>query len=475
MGKRIAAAMLIAVFLGGIYSWKLPTSFFWNSDWTRDLYDMVRMARGDFQIVGPALSGGLFAGPYYYWTLLPFLVLSGMNEQVVLLGNAMLFAVGAALGFMVLAGTLGIKRALGWAVVVGLNPFWITQARQPANGFTYLPLLLFVYTISFFKKSWSGLSLVMLGWCWGVLLNFHPTVSLTLVPVWIWLFSKLPQKRQFGWLVLGTFAAFVPLLAFEAKNDWPIIRGLVFNRQYEIFSQPQLNPYVESAKSAFYENFIFLGDKLGQLTNGTLWWLGGLAAIVMITLNKLPRAVRLAAAGVVVGLTLASLIVTKVYMGHYLFPVVTLAIAGMAVGISGGRLGGVLTTAVIAVNLLAWPRSLWMVSRHDGQYARRAVEAVINRGLVKPGDKFSVMGINSLPIYVPYGHEYRYYFIKSGYSPLLVNQYNRADKLLVFSEIGPLNKEQIKTWESEQFGAGYLNKAQIFTTGQVTVQVYRRE
>ncbi len=73
MSKRWWWAVVVTIGFGVIYSWRLNESFNVDSDWARDIHDVIKITQGDISLIGPPLSAGAFAGPYYYYFWYRFL------------------------------------------------------------------------------------------------------------------------------------------------------------------------------------------------------------------------------------------------------------------------------------------------------------------------------------------------------------------------------------------------------------------
>jgi hypothetical protein len=91
MTKKLLTGSLIIIFIFILYCYRLPQSLSVNTDYAKDVYAIAKMSQGHFTLLGPALSAGIFAGPYYYYLMLPGLVLSGLNPYSLALTGALLF------------------------------------------------------------------------------------------------------------------------------------------------------------------------------------------------------------------------------------------------------------------------------------------------------------------------------------------------------------------------------------------------
>jgi hypothetical protein len=456
-----------------VYSYKIEWTFNWDPDWSRDLYDIARLVRGDFQIIGPTLAGGLYAGPYYYWILAPLIALSNFNEKVVLIGNAWFFALAVSVGFSYTFQKYGLLSGLLTITLLGLNPFWVSAARHPWNGTTYLPLLLIVCLLIYFKNCWKPLDTLVYGFLWGILLNFHPATVIVLIPLSILYFHKFQGRLAFVTYFTGVLAAFGPLVLFEIKNGLPITKGLLIYHRFANFSVAS-NPSVLMAKGNFFENVWFMLNQLNIQTFGL-----GLAAVaisfilVILRTSKMPITTPIKT--LIGSIILVALIVRNVFGPHYLYPVSLLVMFTFALYLSSlksNKIKVLLLVIFIILDINLFHKNILIKSTENGTKADFAVRAVINQGLIKKDERFAVMGVKSLPIYVPYGHEYRYYFVKNGYKPQRIQNYSQANKLVVFSEMGSLAMTDLRSWETDQFGLSLAGSPTFIQAGSVHIQVY---
>ena len=85
-------SLLAILFITLFYN--LSSSFFFNTDYTRDLYRVLNITQGHPTLIGPPLSVGIFSAPYYYYFILPSLLLSGYSPYAYLIFNAIIFLAG---------------------------------------------------------------------------------------------------------------------------------------------------------------------------------------------------------------------------------------------------------------------------------------------------------------------------------------------------------------------------------------------
>src|SRR4030042_2952015 len=102
--------LTMGVFLGLLFffSYKIVNSFNYDSDFGRDLYDMLDIIQGKWRLLGPRLSfGGFISGPYYYYLFAIPLWFGHGNPEYLLYFSALLHAMSLALLFYFLLQTSG--------------------------------------------------------------------------------------------------------------------------------------------------------------------------------------------------------------------------------------------------------------------------------------------------------------------------------------------------------------------------------
>lgn len=213
--------LVFLVFLG-IYTFKLPSSFYPDTDFTRDMYEMIKIAQGKMTLIGPALRVGIFAGPYYYYLFTPILAMSHCDTNFVLYFNAFLFA--AALVYLYWK----IPKIYPVAII-GISNFYLLSARHPGNGYSYLPLLLIFVTTLFLDKDFGKVKMVFSGLLAGIIVNFHPLTIIPIIISVLYNWKRLTYKLLFG---LTFSATFLPLLFFEYKHSFVISKGFTLIRTY---------------------------------------------------------------------------------------------------------------------------------------------------------------------------------------------------------------------------------------------------
>ncbi len=179
-----------------------------------------------FTLLGPTASvGGFFLGPVYYYFMLPFVWISGLNPagaavMVALFGIATIYVV-YRLGRDVCDEWVGLTAASLYCV----SPLVIAYSRSSWNPnlvpfFSTLVILLCWHAVVNHKPKllfWIGVSL-------GVGLQLHYLFLFMFPVVAVWFLIYGHEKKWLGYYLLG-IAGFVigygPFLAFELRHGFP--------------------------------------------------------------------------------------------------------------------------------------------------------------------------------------------------------------------------------------------------------------
>jgi hypothetical protein len=149
------------------------------------------------------------------------------------------------------------------ALIVGVSPLFVIASREPANGLMYLPLLLIVIGIIYFKNTYSILIVSILGFLVGIILNFDTVSVLALFPLSIYLYSK-SELRNHWYIVFFIILTYIPLLLFEVKNDFVISKGIFINKNYQTFVNNNNVEGAVSGKSNLMANYQLISERVTQ-------------------------------------------------------------------------------------------------------------------------------------------------------------------------------------------------------------------
>jgi len=467
MKTKIITFLLVTFVSFILYWYKLPDSLTINTDYGKDLYNIAKLFRGNFTLLGPALSAGIFAGPYYYYLMLPSLVISSLNPYSIALTGSILFSASVGILYLIFAKKYGHWQSAISAFSLGISPLFVMAAREPANGLMYLPIMLIIMGIIHFKTTFSELTVSMLGFLVGIILNFDTVSILGLLPLSIYLFSKIkfPKILLFIFFVAITY---LPLIVFEVKNDFVITKGIFINKNYQTFVKNDNVEGAISGTSNLTKNYSLISNRVSKQVGMTPL----LVIMLLVIMNLFSKSSTSNKFGLILT-TAGSLLLTVVIIRfklefHYLFPVSLLMIFSLTeLTVSTGKIWIIALLPIVFLS--NFPTERYKTSTRTFSAFENAVNLTIEQNLVKKNTPFNVLAITDKHLYVPIGNEYRFFYLKRGFAPLDEYHYPDSKLLLIFSEIGDYDISTIGAWELDQFGKKYLTVAKKYSTDQVVV------
>ena len=193
----------------------------------------------EISLTGPSISLNLdgreiYQGGVIYYFLLIFLLFGNFNPLIASVLFS-LFAVSASIALYAgLKMLFGKEKALAATAIYLLLPVFINYTGFLWNPNFQLALMPFLFLfLGLFKKyKRNGLLLVSGIWL-GVLLQFHYQLVLGLVMLLIW-FKLYLRISLFQYLVFlaGIAAGFLPVLIYEARNEFYNLKSLIYLFQH---------------------------------------------------------------------------------------------------------------------------------------------------------------------------------------------------------------------------------------------------
>ncbi len=210
--------------------------------------------KGELFLVGPTTGiAGIFRGPYYYFLIAPFYLLSGGNP--VLPSVFLSLTTMVAVVFVYYLGTKALDRTTGlFAAIIASISFNLVIASRWLSNPTPMFLLSMVLVWGMLKvtegKKWawpviaaaSGLSLFNFGSAGEV----YYFAALGIFFVWQW--KNRPDKKNFILSIILFVLTFAPLVLFDLKHD-----GILRNN---------ISKFLFTDKSFAFPTWRFVWDKL---------------------------------------------------------------------------------------------------------------------------------------------------------------------------------------------------------------------
>lgn len=462
------------VILFAVLSHKLFYSFNFHPDFARDIYDILVILQGKLTLIGPKLSfGGIYSGPFYYYLLAPVFFLTGLNINSLLVFNLTLFVFGIIFFYFLISKKASSIFALTVSLLLAYLPVYVTGARGPWNGSTYLPFLLAYLAMIFFLKSDDKkVLLVITGFLGGMIINIHLVSAPVVLIGLIYLLFTLKRKSQTIIFFGGMFLAFLPLLLFEMKHDFVMTKNTFLVGSYKTFVENNNIPNAVSGKKNFFENLSFISGRLsGQLGINILLYWG--VSVFLFFKTKFRERFLITSSFILV--FLFSAILKYQFGSHYLYPVSLFLVFSLGMVLMNSKYRWLLFVFLV-LEIIMFPANIYNKSGRVAETYEKRVNEVIERNLVKKEESFNIIQVSKdYTTYIPVGHEYRFFFRKNNYIPRTEFEYNQSDTLLIFSELEDFEISKLNNWEIKEFGKENLLNHKKYNVNGSTLYVLKKK
>lgn len=431
---------------------------------------MSKIAQGQFTLLGPKLSfGGTYAAPYYYYFFTPSLLLSGLNVFSIVYTNAFLFALGLGVMLFLAKPHYGLKKSLLLTLAVGLLPMYIFGSHYPGNGLSYIPLLLIFLLLLYLRNYQSKRQLFLLGLVSGILTTTHPTNLLVIIPLLLIITFQLKKKINLIYFLPGILIPFTPLVVFELKHNFLMIRDTLFNNSYQAFLDNNIIPNAPKGKENVFENSLFLASKMDSLIllSPFIYLLIQFVPTLKAGRIKLTKELLFPISGVI-SFILLSIVDRFKFEVHFLYPVALFVFLATILLLARTKFWPLLVILIL-FEVYQFPTYLYKPSTRSPQKIEAAVNFVIDHKLVSKDVSFNIIQATDQQALVPIGHEYRFFFRKRGFIPDSEYQYNQSKELLIFSETPNLDIKYFNNWATDQFGKRVVKAIQTYKEDSVII------
>ncbi|MGA2910803.1 MAG: glycosyltransferase family 39 protein [Candidatus Microgenomates bacterium] len=243
----LIAIMLVALFF---YTFRIHQTFIMASDTARDLIRVMEIWQGKIiTAIGPPVNTisnnpiqVYFGSMHYYFGLLGLLLSNFDPVGSVYINIALTFL--SIPFFFLLSKEILKKRgvALLSTFVYALSPITIALARSYWNPNLIIPLSVFVWFLFLYKK--SLVKYFLAGIVSGIIFNLHYMNIIPIALFIVFLFFKT-DKRYLLSVAIGFILATSPLIAFELKNHFFLIKAFIGTfGGFSAFSGRTPNPFL---------------------------------------------------------------------------------------------------------------------------------------------------------------------------------------------------------------------------------------
>lgn len=479
--KILWLSLLLPIVL--LYLYRVVVSYPFDSDFGRDLYDMLSITQGDLRLLGPKLSfGGIHTGPYYYYLFAPLLIVWPDHPEVIVIANAVLawFAILIIFWLFVRVWRAPKICALLGVYFIATIPAILFSARQPGNAFTHQPftLILFLLLPWLLKQKKSILWLVY-GLGVGAVLNFHLIGAVVFAPfLLVTLLSQFKKgiKSVLAkgiFLILGVVLSFAPLILFELTHDFVQLKNTFIDKSYLAFTTNSNLPSPMPTSHNLVKNYQLVQAYISDWLGIPFWLL--LTIILSLSVwqwKKLQLVDKVMVISLPISTVLFVLLARSQLAVHYLFPIVLFTSLVFVLILSR-----IVTRVSYALLLLFWFNNLYQLPNTWYAPAQRSISEFrqFTTNLLE-SELAQYLQPNQFSIFVtretslaPLGWEYRYYLLTHNISQPDPSLFGQPPYLVWIAENPNTDYHTTQSWELNQFGARQLLASQTIDGREISV------
>jgi hypothetical protein len=443
---RLILTASLFLFLGVIYTSGLNTSFIVNSDFGRDIFEMQKIINGDFTLIGPMLSVGIFTSPLYFYLYAPVMAVFHHSPITIVYANAILFSFTFSLLFYLLSKKQNPIVAFLIMLTLALLPQTIYSARYPGNAFSYYPFLLFILFFPVFGQPTSKKNLIILGILSFICLSFHPISIFGIAPLIIWLvISNRNKLQKLIFYFVPTVLFILPMVFFELRHNFIISRNFTYRvSSNNLLPQNNLN-FIEQTIVNNYSPYIFLVILAGII-------------FFILYFKKFSIYEKILSFWTILYFLILIIIIPK-YDWSYLVPLNIMLAIALSVSFTKTRIPSLFLILLILLINIYFPHGLYTKSQRPISRFEDAASYIADNFPNLRKQSFNIIQVSDENILVPVGHEYRFFLNKMGLISLPETNYLSATNLIIFSEIPGIKISAIDNWEINQFGKKFKVEA----------------
>lgn len=249
MRRNIFLIILGALFLR---LYRIQDFFMFLGDQGRDALIVKKIALfQNLPAIGPPSSiGEVFLGPFYYYIVTPFLLLTRFNPVGLALGVSLLSVVGIYFAYLFVRKATSERIALLFLLIATFSAELVRIARFSWNP-NLLPYFSFA-TLYFFMRALSEknkkilIDSLLFGLFFGLSFQLHHLAGILALPIAVCFIAVLIQRKNTALLfipvtALGAFiVTLAPLILFELRHQFLNTNNLisVFTKQNIVSSGP---------------------------------------------------------------------------------------------------------------------------------------------------------------------------------------------------------------------------------------------
>lgn len=286
--ERIFLLLIVVVALL-VRLYNLRDTMVFLGDEGRDALVVKRMlVDGDLTLLGPTASvGGFYLGPMYYYMLLPFMALFGLDPVSGAVMVALFGSLTVILIFLLVYHLFGTWPAFVASGVYTILPGVVRMSRSSWNPnpipFFVISLMLLLWRFRTTKSVWIAL---YIGLCLGILVQLHylalVVVPFTLLSILVWAEKK--RIARLAMVLVGGFLGVSPLFLFELRHNWLNTKAV-----FEFLTRPsgatRSTSLLELGGQFIEANRFLLESIFGAFTIGWPWTILTYIFLVIVLLS----------------------------------------------------------------------------------------------------------------------------------------------------------------------------------------------
>ena len=231
----VVVIIILALFLRSV---NLPWRFPFSGEIGDNLLEIRNyISNKSIPLKGPPTSHEwLSFGPFYYWIMIPFLILFKFNPLFSAYLGALLGSIIVIVNYIVINNIFGKRIALISSLIISISPLFLSFSLD--SRFYYFAVLFYYPLLYFLNRFWKGnvKSLFLVGVSFGLMLNFHYS-SLLLFPsviLVIYLKRKYLKFKNYLLCFLGFLLVNVSLLIYDFNSGFVMLRNFLLWIPYRL-------------------------------------------------------------------------------------------------------------------------------------------------------------------------------------------------------------------------------------------------
>lgn len=415
-------------------------------DLARDLNEISNIWIKKIVWIGPMTSANFPTPPIYYYLLFPLLFLSGGNGLSVIVSHT-LFAL-LALGFFAYFQAKSFVSTTLVILTIGLSPWWITSSVLPWNGHMYVSWVFMALTSLYFKAP-----IFLSATLFGISISINPVAAFALPILFYEWWVKNSRIKNLIYIILGLLLPWTPILIFELitkgflTRGWlehPSSAGLIFSPSFTNIS--------------LLINTIGVSQKVATFILLLAFWIGSKREKYWIIFVCLP---------------LIFLILVSTLRQYYLFGLVCALFFTVVTIFSSKTIGRIIL--IILIIGYFQTISIPQISFSGRSIPRLSsiVDTFIQNDHLDKDKKYAVVSVIDLQNSSPQADDYRFFLRMRGFNVAGIDEYPKADRLLVFVEVPNFTWQNFEDWHIQRFGKRKLISSQ--NIDGIEIVTYGRE